>query len=220
MGKKQKSKGIRDKIFNELNCLKTFIPRLDFRTYDINCIISVGSEEVRNRIYDQTDIVKATNWFGDYLYFISITIKQIYEPTSPIDECFSANVSFFQRHNGEIYQIFRADWDSYPSDTSSHPQPHWHLADMADNKDNISELYKELDSDYEGGIYDQLEDDNVKKDPQLNLHRIHFAMAGDWHKTKENVLPLQDLTDLTNWLMNLFNHVESELKYKDKRGFK
>ena len=44
---------------------------------------------------------------------------------------------------------------------------------------------------------------------------MHFAMAGDWHNDEKEYMvnDYRDEQQLSNWLINLFDHVREELIY-------
>ena len=52
-----------------------------------------------------------------------------------------ASISFFQKTDDELKQLFRAEWDCYPEiEGYNHPQPHWHFTAHLSDKTSFSDL--------------------------------------------------------------------------------
>ena len=117
---KNKRKSIREQFYAELNERFCKDVNVIFCTTDSG-IVSVGSQKAINR--DDQGVpteVDATSWFDHFLFYISINFYD--------DKPF-ASVSFFEETNGNIQQLFRAEWDNYTlqGEDYNHPQPHWHF---------------------------------------------------------------------------------------------
>lgn len=119
------------------------------------------------------------------------------------------SVSFFQDVDGELKQLFRAEWDNY--DMQVHPQPHWHIT--SNHEDSFEDLKGQRIAD-EDNPFAEL----VYEPQSLELPKMHFAMAGNWHERKkeEMVSCCAEAGQLANWLNNLFEHVRCELAYACK----
>lgn len=168
------------------------------------CIVSQGSLDAINSYDNDREEVKVTPWFGDYYFYIKITVepdvRKIMKPY--------ASVSFFQESGGMIKQLFRAEWDSYPeSGGYNHPQPHWHFTAQLSDKNSFSDLDKVEDE----GVFDEL----AGNSKSINLNRMHFSMAGSWISDGD-MLGKADATALVDWLIYLFVHVREELIYKER----
>lgn len=188
------------KALNERFCGKE--ANVQFESDSLGRLISIGSEEAINSFDNDRERVFATPWFKDYWFFIRIQIS----PRD--DEKIYISVSFFQKTDGFIKQLFRAEWDNYPpKEKYSHPQPHWHFtAQLSDNPN-----FGDLDTMEEEGDFGKLEGSTQS----INLHRMHFAMVGDWVSSGQMINSLNDETVIVDWLIRLFVHVRKELEYKD-----
>lgn len=166
-------------------------------------IISQGSLDAVNSFDNDREEVKVTPWFDTYYFFIRIDILP--DAKRSMKPC--ASVSFFQKTGGIIKQLFRAEWDSYPTrEGYVHPQPHWHFTAQLSDKYSFSDIEKE-----EEGLFNEL----VGNSKSINLDRMHFAMAGGWN-ADGNMLGKADEKSLIDWLLHLFVHVREELVYKER----
>lgn len=147
--------------------------------------------------------VKATPWFSEYWFYILIKFHA--EKNKAIKPY--ASISFFQKTDDELKQLFRAEWDNYPKvEGYNHPQPHWHFTAHLSDKTSFSDL----EDAEEEGEYNQL----LGNSKTINLDRMHFAMSGNW-LSDGNMLNKSDETTLVDWMKQLFLHVREELMYKD-----
>lgn len=147
--------------------------------------------------------VKATPWFSEYWFYILIKFHA--EKNKAIKPY--ASISFFQKTDDELKQLFRAEWDNYPEvEGYNHPQPHWHFTAHLSDKTSFSDL----EDAEEEGEYNQL----LGNSKTINLDRMHFAMSGNW-PSDGKMLNKNDETSLVDWMIQLFYHVREELIYKD-----
>lgn len=167
-------------------------------------IVSQGSVDAINSYGNDREEVKVTPWFDSYYYYIKIDfLPDARRSIKPY-----ATVSFFQMTSDIVKQLFRAEWDSYPPvDGYNHPQPHWHFTAQLSDRNSFSDIDKEE----EEGLFDEL----YGNSKSINLDRMHFAMAGNWH-VDGNMLGKVDESTLVDWLIYLFGHVREELVYKDR----
>ena len=124
------------------------------------------------------------------------------------------SLSFFQKVDNSFYQLFRAEWDRFANiGESNHPQPHWHitsnLALEKDLKDFVEDVEKEEASN--AGLFSELIQEN--RDITIDVHKMHFAMAGEWPDTGNMVNSIIDEERFISWIANLLNHVRKELEY-------
>ena len=149
--------------------------------------------------------VKATPWFNEYWFYILIKFHTEKNMASKP----YASISFFQKIDDGLKQLFRAEWDSYPKlEGYNHPQPHWHFTAHLSDKTSFSDL----DDAEEEGEYNQM----LGNSKAINLDRMHFAMSGNW-PSNGDMLNKSDETALVDWMINLFKHVREELVYKDNQ---
>lgn len=146
---KNKRKSIREQLYAELKERFCKVVNVNFCTIGSG-IVSVGSQKAINR-NDQGERteVDATCWFDHFLFYICINFY---------DEKPFASVSFFKEKNGNIKQLFRAEWDNYSSqgDDYNHPQPHWHFTAPLNLRYETDAIHNEN----EDNIYSSLEDDD------------------------------------------------------------
>ena len=147
--------------------------------------------------------VKATHWFGEYWFYILIQFHP--EKNKAVRPY--ASISFFQKTDDVLKQLFRAEWDNYPEGEGyNHPQPHWHFTAHLSDKTSFSDL----EDAEEEGEYNQL----LGNSKTINIDRIHFAMSGNW-PSDGSMLNKNDEAALVDWMIQLFRHVREELIYKD-----
>jgi hypothetical protein len=205
MAKKNK-KRLSERLHDALNNLvaKQLLAD-DFVHFDRegDMIISQGTREALNRSDTIKSYVKATHWFNIFWYYVSIQIRKDIDGISEIP---FVSVSFFQEENGSLNQLFRAEWDNYGQ--KEHPQPHWHITSYKEMGFETMKDDEGLDNDSPFAV---LENEERKVD----LPKMHFAMAGDWHDGgKDNMVNnYTDENQLANWLNNLFDHVREEIAY-------
>jgi len=205
MAKKNK-KRLAERLHDALNNLvaKQLVAD-DFVRFDRDgdIIISQGTREALNRSDTVKSYVKATHWFDKFWYYVNVQVRKDSDGVSEIP---FVSVSFFQEEDGELNQLFRAEWDNYGQ--KEHPQPHWHITS-----------YKEIG--FEGMKEDVGVDEDSpfavleKEERKVELPKMHFAMAGNWHDSeKEKMVSFfTDEDQLANWLNNLFDHVRDEITY-------
>ncbi len=181
--------------------LVTIDPPYFYRNGDV--IISQGTRDALNRSGAMPNYVKATHWFDVFWYYVNVQVRKDTDKTSEVP---FVSVSFFQEEGEILNQLFRAEWDNYPQ--KSHPQPHWHITTI---REEGFDVFKDSTAVDEDSPFAELE----KEERKVNLPKMHFAMAGDWHGgEKENMVSdYMDERQLANWLNNLFDHVREELLY-------
>lgn len=178
---------------------------VDFAHFDRDgdIITSQGTREALNRTDTVKSYVKATHWFDIFWFYVNIQVRKDIEDLVEIP---FVSVSFFQEDEGELIQIFRAEWDNYRQDV--HPQPHWHITSYKETGFDAITEGADIDDDSPFAVLE-----NEKR--KVNLPKIHFAMAGGWHDGKRDdmVIDFVDETQLAHWLNNLFDHVREEIAY-------
>ena len=170
---------------------------------DGNIIKSQGTRDALNRSDSVPTYVKATHWFDIFWYYVNIQVRKNVDSSSEIP---FVSVSFFQEKGETLNQLFRAEWDNYPE--KSHPQPHWHITTI---REEGFDNFKESTAVDEDNPFAELE----IEERNVNLPKMHFAMAGDWHNDEKEYMvnDYRDEQQLSNWLINLFDHVREELTY-------
>lgn len=166
-------------------------------------IISQGTREALNRSDTVKTYVTATHWFDDFWFYVNVSVRK---GSDGLSEVPFVSISFFQDINGDLKQLFRAEWDNYNELT--HPQPHWHIT--SNGEESFDDLKKQ----------EALDEDNpfaelVEEGKKLDLPTMHFAMAGNWHEGKrvEMISSYTEAQQMANWMNNLFDHVRVELTY-------
>ncbi len=197
---------LRELVIKQLNyrfCKKI---NVQFASDFDGAVVSKGTREAINSFNNNREQVFATQWYNDtYWFFIRIR----FVPDNKRKLRLFASVSFFQDAGGELKQLFRAEWDSYPpTEDSHHPQPHWHFTAQLSDKTSFSEL----DDGIDDGIFSAL----AGNSKTINLDRMHFAMAGQWPNDGNMVNIIEGEEALVDWLIHLFRHVREELEYKDR----
>lgn len=167
--------------------------------------ISQGTDVAINDFGPERVEVRVTPWIGDYWFYIHIK----FSPDIKNKTVIFASISFFQKTDEEIKQLFRAEWDSYQIiEGYNHPQPHWHFTAHLSDKTTFSDL----ENIEEEGEYNKL----LGNSKTINLDKMHFAMSGDWFSNGQMINKIDDEAVLVDWMINLFTHVREELLYKDK----
>lgn len=188
------------RLLNEYFCKQVNVHFKD----EIENLVSQGEMKAFNSFdYDKEEVM-ATPWFDKYWFFIRIHFKldknNFFMPY--------VSISFFQKIEDCLKQLFRAEWDSYPQqDGYNHPQPHWHFT--APLSDVMS--FQDIDNEEDEGIFSEL----VGNTKVINLDRMHFAMFGDWASNGNMVNKAEDVKIIVEWMIQLFAHVRAELSYKD-----
>lgn len=206
MAKKNK-KRLSERLQDALNDIvaKQLLDVIDFVHFDRDgdLITSQGTQYALNRLDSEPSYVKVSHWFDVFWYYVNIQVRNDTDNTTEIP---FVSVSFFQGEGETLNQLFRAEWDNYPQ--KKHPQPHWHITTI---RDDGFDVFKESTAVDENSPFAELE----KEERKVNLPKMHFAMAGDWHVgEKENMVnDYRDEQQLANWLINLFDHVREELSY-------
>lgn len=203
---KKNNKRLSERLCDALNdIVARQLLTIDFAHFyvDGNNIKSQGTRDALNRSDSVPTYVKATHWFDIFWYYVNIQVRKNVDSSSEIP---FVSVSFFKEEGEALNQLFRAEWDNYPQ--KSHPQPHWHITTI--REEGFDDLKTDSASDEDNPFAElEIEEQNV------NLPKMHFAMAGDWHNgKKENMASdYRNEQQLANWLINLFDHVREELIY-------
>ena len=177
-----------------------------FDTSMMNKFESQGTERAINRFDKNQEEVKATSWFGNYWCFIRIAFCE----DEKKDVKIFASISFFEKIGESLKQLFRAEWDNYPQQLGyNHPQPHWHFTEQLNNNEKS---FADLENEEEDSIFSGLQEQDNRR---INLHRMHFAMLGDWASNGNMVNKVEEENIFVEWLIQLFAHVREELTYKD-----
>ena len=175
-----------------------------------------GTQPTINRFENPTEEVKAKNWFDDI--WIYIKIKQIWGDEKKKVSYPTISISFFHETAPNcLDQLFRAEWDSYENiSTTQHPQPHWHITSNLAVEKSLEDL-KGDENDIEDPFRMFADLVAEEKKSLLNIHTMHFAMAGKWHKTGNYINDMGDAETIINWMKHLFTHVRAEIEYMKKR---
>lgn len=205
---KNKKLSFKESVICQLNSRFCKEVNVSFSQMCNGTIQSCGSQKAINRFDNDSEEVFATEWFNDFSYYIRIRFVRCGKQ----EKAFSS-VSFFQKFENVPKQLFRAEWDNYSSEdiVECHPQPHWHFTAPLSDKSSFEELE-------ENSIEHQLlEENEISNSKNINLDRMHFAMAGGWISDGNMFCPQEDENSLINWLIHLFNYVKKELTYKESR---
>lgn len=202
---KQTPKTLQEKIKDQLLtrfCKKVADVQFSFSYAQFE---SQGEMTAINNFGPEPVEVLVTPWFNDYWFYILILFRS--EKKKKIEPFVS--ISFFQKIDNELKQLFRAEWDSYSENEGyNHPQPHWHFTAHLSDKTSFSDL-EDIE---EEGEYNQL----LGNSKTIKLDSMHFAMLGNW-TSEGNMLNENGETCLVDWMIQLFRHVREELLYKDRK---
>lgn len=177
-----------------------------------------GTQSTINRFDDPIEEVKAKKWFDDIWLYIKIRLVWGDEQKKVNHPAISISISFFlETATNCLDQLFRAEWDSYDNlSGSQHPQPHWHITSnlaMEKTLDDLKGNENELEDPCR--IFAELVEEEKKS--LLNIHAMHFAMAGRWHETGDYNNDMCDEERIINWMKYLFTHVKTEIEYMKRR---
>ena len=166
-------------------------------------IVSQGTREALNRSDTKKTYVTATHWFDDFWFYVNVSVRKGEDGLSDLP---FVSISFFQESDGELKQLFRAEWDNY--NELAHPQPHWHITS---NREESFDDLKEQEALDKDSPFAEL----MAESKKLDLPAMHFAMAGNWHEGKktEMITSYTEAQQMANWMNNLFDHVRVELAY-------
>ena len=180
-----------------------------------NAYVVQGTEYAINRFEDPGERVKVKHWYSDIWIYVRIHYEVIpfENKRRSCDVLPFISISFFQKTGNVINQLFRAEWDSYVQVSElKHPQPHWHITSNLAVERTLDDL-KNVDDDI--NLFAELFKEE-KKD-LLNMHSMHFAMAGSWFKDGEMKLEISSEEQIVNWMKYLFAHVHNEIDYMLKQ---
>lgn len=179
-----------------------------------NTYIIEGTENTINRFDVPPEEVKAKKWFDDIWFFIKI------KPLSDENCNHYSNISisfFIETSPHCLNQLFRAEWDNYKISENQHPQPHWHITSSLPLEKSFDELIDDTGNTEDSfNIFAELFKDENKN--ILGLHKMHFAMTGQWHENGIFVNKISEIDQIINWMKYLFSHVRSEIEYMKKKG--
>ena len=122
------------------------------------------------------------------------------------------SVPFFVSCKGcsrKMLPVFRAEWDSYPQKSISHPQAHWHFT-------HAQTVYEELEPDFETEYKDWdslIMEEYGKLINEMPLNKMHFAMSERWADGGDMVAEIPGPRELALWISKLLHHVETEIQY-------
>lgn len=235
MGNKVREMPFEHRLVKELNEKFGALYNVTFGKdpHDRSSFITDGSLKALNRFGSINEFVKSKEWFNEFSFFIKVSLKRL-EVTGKKNcknqdemiRIFTA-VSFFVQENSKVKQMFRADWDNYRIADNTiirHPQPHWHFTYHIDHQlmNNEGEIFDKLKEDEGIEPFKILDNTHNSHNNNLSIElgAMHFAMSGGWHNSgMENMVnPTNNESELVNWLLTLFLHVEQELQYISKKS--
>lgn len=160
------------------------------------------------------ETIKIINFFEDYWIYMKITFnpyeKKVKRGTTEtfFNVMFTLSI-FYGGFSDKKKHLFRAEWDNYEKDDSSHPQPHWHF--YMNDEEIDSESFESSVENTKSGFAESLESE--KKEFQ----KIHFAMNAQWSETNKSHIHKIDNTDtFIEWTFGLIDHIRVQLEYIDK----
>lgn len=179
---------------------------------------NIGHFKAVNRldcgVASEVDVYK---WFG--YYYLYVEVKFVFAPKVPhgkrnpkivINQC-SISTSVFKLLNEKFVQLFRAEWDDFDDNRSSHPQPHWHITSDTSVANTFDEYAREFGED---GFMNIL---NSEKEQISSLNKFHFAMKGKWEEDMTHTMPIESSEQVSKWFAGLLSSIRTELEYIDKR---
>ena len=179
---------------------------------------NIGNTKAVNRLDGGTaSEVDVYNWFG--CYYLYVEVKFIFEQKVPyrkklpkvvVSQC-SISISVFKLLNEKFVQLFRAEWDDFDDNQSSHPQPHWHITSDISVANTFDEYAREFGED---GFMNIL---NSEKEQISSLNKFHFTMKGKWDEDMTHTMSIESSEQVSNWFAGLLKSIKTELEYIDKK---
>ncbi len=158
--------------------------------------------------------VKIVNLFDNYWIYMKI-VFQPYEVENNKTTMtnyyimFSLSVFYGEYSDKLKKQLFRAEWDNYENDDSSHPQPHWHF--YIDNQnENLQTSFSEIIDGVSDGFTQVIANENKE------FQKMHFAMNGQWSNKEGHLHKIEDSEDFIKWAFGLIEHISTQLKYIER----
>lgn len=183
---------------------------LTFTSQSNFCYVVQGTEYAINRFDIPSERVKVKHWYSDIWIYVKIQFQAQREKGKDCILLPFVSISFFQKNGGDVNQMFRAEWDSFIGE-ATHPQPHWHITSNLALEKALEDLQNPQNEHDEANIFADLFS-SEKKD-LLNIHSMHFAMAGSWIKDGKMVSSLSNDEQIIDWMKYLFEHVHTEIDY-------
>lgn len=174
-------------------------------------ILRLRSSDITSTAYNSYgndgESVNVIKWFDNFWLFVEIQFL------NPKGTLISLSVFEGEEIDPKKTQLFRAEWDDYEDGNNSHPQPHWHFIT---NKliENNAKGFAELLAD-EQETFATFLDEEINK--VVDLSKFHFAMNGDWVKSKKHVHVIDDENNLASWFGGLLGHLKNELEFLSKK---
>jgi hypothetical protein len=202
------------------------------------------TDESRSARTDRPHLVTPFVRFGLYDYWVSFVLEfsfagdQVRRRDNLLFE--HASLSFFRGNANDLEKeaLLRAEWGELNT-YSTHAQPHWHLypegRDGFELSRNIflrnalqeratSEIEIEEFGDEEGVAefgappdpvnVESAEGRSLVEREEVNLRKMHFAMAAEWHHDKpSNERIAVDEAGLPRWSGRCLSYVISQIEY-------
>lgn len=155
---------------------------------------------------ESVDVIK---WFADFWLYVEIQFL------IPKGTLISLSVFEGEEKDPIKTQLFRAEWDDYEDGNNSHPQPHWHFLTnklVVSNAKEFTELLAE-----ERGTFSAFLNEEISK--IIDLSKFHFAMNGDWIRSKKHIHTIENENVLASWFGGLLGYLKNELEFmSDKKS--
>jgi len=169
--------------------------------------MSDNTSTAYNSYGNDGESVNVIKWFANFWLFVEI---QFLNPKGTL-----ISLSVFEGEETDTIktQLFRAEWDDYEDGSKSHPQPHWHFLTNKLVENNAKEFAELLAEETE--TFAAFLDEEIGK--VIDLSKFHFAMNGDWIKSKKHVHPIDDENVLANWFGGLLGYLKNELEFMSNK---
>ena len=186
------------------DCKKSIHPAFNLSVYNKNYKFTHFRIDGTSDAVNRDEEVKVLNWFDNFWLFIEISFRK----TSKNDTEISISLSVFQGDDSsnKKHQLFRAEWDDYNNPVEKHAQPHWHITSSQAIENSFREYAEFFDKPE---ILEELEKEKQKV---LDVKRIHFAMNGDWQKSKKYIHKMEDEQQVVKWLQGMLSYLRTELE--------
>ena len=172
--------------------------------------MSESTSTAYNSYGNDGESVNVIKWFSDLWLYVEIHFL------NPKGSLVSLSVFEGEEIDPIKKQLFRAEWDDYEDGNNSHPQPHWHFLTNKFVENNAKE-FTELLAEHKETFVTFL-DEEINK--IIDLSKFHFAMNGDWIKSKKHVHTIDNENELASWFGGLLGYLKNELEFMSNKKSK
>lgn len=169
--------------------------------------MSESTSTAYNNYGNDGESVNVIKWFANFWLYVEIQFL------NPKGTLISLSVFEGEEIDPIKTQLFRAEWDDYEDENNSHPQPHWHFLTNKLVEKNAKEFTELLAEERE--TFAAFLDGEISK--IIDLSKFHFAMNGDWIKSKKHVHAIENEDALASWFGGLLGYLKNELEFMSNK---